>query len=74
MTAKELWAIYTANNPSFDGYVGTVTMSKQGLRKLFFQTYETGRKFGFDNGKALAEMNEAKHINKARNPFPFFNE
>ena len=37
MTKKELWKIYTARNPTFDGE-GTVTMTAAGLRKLFDTT------------------------------------
>jgi hypothetical protein len=36
---SELWKIYTAKNPSFDGD-GKITMSARGLRKLFDQTWD----------------------------------
>ena len=39
MTRSELWAIYTARNPQFDGD-GTVTLSKHGLHKLFVKTWD----------------------------------
>ena len=39
MTKKELWKIYAARNPSFDGE-GTVTMTASGLRKLFDTTWD----------------------------------
>lgn len=39
MTKKELWKIYTARNPSFDGQ-GTVTMTAAGLRKMFDTTWD----------------------------------
>ena len=39
MTKKELWKIYTARNPTFDGE-GTVTMTTAGLRKLFDTTWD----------------------------------
>jgi hypothetical protein len=39
MTKKELWKIYTARNPTFDGE-GTVTMTAAGLRKLFDTTWD----------------------------------
>ena len=38
MTKKELWKIYTARNPSFNGE-GKVTMTAAGLRKLFDTTW-----------------------------------
>jgi hypothetical protein len=38
MTKRELWKIYTARNPTFDGE-GTVTMTAAGLRKLFDTTW-----------------------------------
>jgi len=39
MTKKELWKIYIARNPTFDGE-GTVTMTAAGLRKLFDTTWD----------------------------------
>ena len=39
MTKKELWKIYTARNPTFNGE-GTVTMTAAGLRKLFDTTWD----------------------------------
>jgi hypothetical protein len=39
MTKRELWKIYTARNPTFDGE-GTVTMTAAGLRKLFDTTWD----------------------------------
>ena len=39
MKKKELWKIYTARNPTFDGE-GTVTMTAAGLRKLFDTTWD----------------------------------
>jgi len=39
MTKKELWKIYAARNPTFDGQ-GTVTMTAAGLRKLFDTTWD----------------------------------
>ena len=39
MTKKELWKIYAARNPTFDGE-GTVTMTAAGLRKLFDTTWD----------------------------------
>ena len=47
MTKKELWKIYTARNPSFDGE-GTVTMTAAGLRKLFDTTWDVAFHDGED--------------------------
>jgi len=38
MTRQELWSIYAAKNPSFNGD-GEVTLKASGLRKLFEQTW-----------------------------------
>ena len=48
MTKKELWKIYTARNPSFDGE-GTVTMTAAGLRKLFDTTWDVAFHDGEDD-------------------------
>jgi len=55
MTKDQLWAAYVAKNPQFAGG-GNVTLSAAGLRKMFEQTWEMGRKDGFENGKSWAEM------------------
>ena len=47
MTKKELWKIYTARNPTFDGE-GTVTMTAAGLRKLFDTTWDVAFHDGED--------------------------
>ena len=47
MTKKELWKIYTARNPSFNGE-GTVTMTAAGLRKLFDTTWDVAFHDGED--------------------------
>ena len=47
MTKKELWKIYTARNPTFDGE-GTVTMTAAGLRKLFHTTWDVAFHDGED--------------------------
>ena len=39
MTKSELWGIFAKRNPSFNGD-GNVTMSANGLRKLFDTTWE----------------------------------
>jgi hypothetical protein len=39
MTREQLWKIYSAKNPSFEGE-GNVTMSARGLRKLFNTTWD----------------------------------
>ena len=40
MTKNELWNIYVKRNPSFNGK-GNVTMSANGLKKLFDTTWDT---------------------------------
>lgn len=47
MTKKELWKIYAAHNPTFDGE-GTVTMTAAGLRKLFETTWDVAYHDGED--------------------------
>jgi hypothetical protein len=47
MTKKELWKIYTARNPTFDGE-GTVTMTADGLRKMFDTTWDVAFHDGED--------------------------
>jgi hypothetical protein len=47
MTKKQLWAAYTAKNPSFDGD-GNVTLSAAGLRKMFNQTWDIAFEQGED--------------------------
>lgn len=47
MTKKELWKIYAARNPTFDGE-GTVTMTAAGLRKLFDTTWDVAYHDGMD--------------------------
>jgi hypothetical protein len=47
MTKKQLWAVYTAKNPSFDGD-GNVTLSAAGLRKMFNQTWDIAFEQGED--------------------------
>ena len=47
MTKKELWKIYTARNPTFDGE-GTVTMTAAGLRKMFDTTWDVAFHDGED--------------------------
>jgi hypothetical protein len=47
MTKKELWKIYAARNPTFNGE-GTVTMTAAGLRKLFDTTWDVAFHDGED--------------------------
>ena len=47
MTKKELWKIYAARNPTFDGE-GTVTMTAAGLRKMFDTTWDVAFHDGED--------------------------
>ena len=47
MTKKELWKIYTARNPTFDGE-GTVTMTAAGLRKMYDTTWDVAFHDGED--------------------------
>lgn len=49
MTKKQLWAVYTAKNPSFDGD-GNVTLSAAGLRKMFDQTWDIAFNSGEPEG------------------------
>lgn len=51
MTRAALWAQYVAKNPQFAGD-GNVTLSANGLKKLFEQTWALGHDHGFANGKA----------------------
>jgi len=47
MKKSQLWNKYVAKNPSFDGN-GNITMSANGLRKLFHQTWEIAFEAGFN--------------------------
>ncbi len=49
MTRSELWSAYTAKNPAFAGG-GNITMSAEGLRKLFNQTWDKAE----EHGRAMA--------------------
>ena len=66
MTKKELWNKYVSRNPSFAGN-GKVTMSADGLKKLFDQTYERGHEQGMANGRALEQARGPQQANS--NPF-----
>jgi len=55
MTKEELWDLYTAKNPTFEGE-GTVTMTTAGLRKLFDQTYDQAHAQGIKNGRAAQQL------------------
>jgi hypothetical protein len=46
MTKQQLWSKYVDKNPSFDGS-GNITMSANGLRKLFNQTWDVAFESGF---------------------------
>ena len=48
MTKKELWKIYAARNPTFDGE-GTVSMTAAGLRKMFDTTWDVAFHDGEDD-------------------------
>ena len=57
MERTELWNAYCARNPSFEGG-GTVTITADGLKKLFDQTYT----MAYEEGKKDAPTPEApKH-------------
>jgi hypothetical protein len=58
MTKKELWKIYAARNPTFDGE-GTVTMTAAGLRKLFDTTWDTAFYDGEDEPCSQKEQSSA---------------
>lgn len=54
MTKSELWLIYVKKNPSFEGE-SNITISPNGLKKLFTQTWELAQeaakdKKPFDSG------------------------
>jgi hypothetical protein len=49
MTKTDLWTEITRKNPSF-GQEGNVTLSANGLRKMFDLAYDKG----FDQGKAVS--------------------
>jgi hypothetical protein len=49
-TKAEVWAIYAAKNPSFEGD-GDITMSAAGLRKFFDQAFDMGEKLGKEKAK-----------------------
>jgi len=53
MTKEQLWKIYTDKNPSFLGDK-PVTMSPQGLKKMFDQTFDLGE----EHGKNLASKRD----------------
>jgi len=54
MNKEELWKLYTARNPTFEGE-GIVTMTRSGLRKLFDQTWEQAHAQGIKNGRAAQQ-------------------
>lgn len=56
MNKEALWKIYITKNPHW--VTGNVTLTPDGLRKLFEQTFDTAHKQGVENGKAIA--NRAK--------------
>lgn len=47
MTKQQLWGIYTTKNPSFleDGFI---TLTKDGIKKLFDQTWDQGFQAGMN--------------------------
>ena len=47
MTKQQLWSKYVDKNPSFDGNEN-ITMSANGLRKLFNQTWDVAFESGFN--------------------------
>lgn len=51
MKKSQLWKIYVAKNPSFEGD-GNITMSARGLRKLFDQTWDLAFHEGEDENEA----------------------
>lgn len=48
MTRSQLWKIYAARNPTFDGE-GTVSMTAAGLRKMFDTTWDVAFHDGEDD-------------------------
>jgi len=49
MNKQELWVIYVSRNSSFEGE-GHVTLSKNGLKKLFEQTWDKAYQEGLKDG------------------------
>lgn len=55
MTKEQLWKVYTDKNPQFLGE-GNITMSAEGLRKLFHQTYDVAWKDGSTKRKVMDDL------------------
>ncbi len=71
MSRDELWKIYSDKNPSFNGS-GQITMSAEGLRKLFGQTWEKAEESGRCRQKIETALRDAAGMNSPRsNPFGF---
>jgi hypothetical protein len=45
MNKEDLWLVYCKKNPSFEGE-GNITMTKNGLKKLFDETYNQAHQEG----------------------------
>jgi len=68
MKKEQLWAAYVAKNPQFKG-TQRFSMTPQGLRKLFEQTWDRGYEEGIENGKAIGRAQAAP---KATTDMPEF--
>ena len=53
MTRRELWEIYTKKNPHW--LTDNVTLTPEGLKKLFNQTFEMGYKAGAESSKTRTD-------------------
>ncbi len=60
MTKEELWKIFTDKNPCFVESGARFSITADGIRKLFNQTWDAAHEKGFSNGKAWQEMQKAK--------------
>ena len=70
MKKSQLWKIYVAKNPSFEGD-GNITMSARGLRKLFDQTWD----YAFHEGEpedAPSPGTDSKGVDDLRKIFGMF--
>lgn len=51
MQKNELWELITRKNPQF--LAGCVTLTANGLRKLFDTAWDQGHKQGMENGRVI---------------------
>lgn len=72
MKKEDLWARYVAKNPQFGKPGQRVTLTTEGLKKLFEQTYDIAHARGLANGNALASMERGRAA--SQDPFDLFKE